>query len=171
MNTGRLVAVIILIIISAGIRIAVRSSLRPSTPSSNTHVFAVDKDDPAMNAAMARARNNVLHFQQHIAKPGADEQHFAVKMAVHDGDDVEYFWLANTTWDGNVFRGEIDDEAETVSNVQVGQKMICAPTDIADWMYVKAGRLVGGETIRVIRDKMTEDDRREFDAGVPFRFN
>lgn len=167
----RAIALVLLIVISVGIRIAIRSAARGAASSNSSSGPIIRDDDPSMRAAVTRAQNNVLHFEQHIARPGPGEKDFAVRMAVRENDEVEYFWLANTTWDGNVFRGEIDDEPDTVTTVHIWQKMLCAPTDISDWMYVKDGRLVGGETIRVVRDRMTEDQRRRFDSRVPFRFD
>ena len=41
---------------------------------------------------------------------------------------------------------------------------------ITDWMYVEDGRLVGGYTMRAIRDRLSSDARAKFDAGSPFAF-
>jgi uncharacterized protein YegJ (DUF2314 family) len=40
---------------------------------------------------------------------------------------------------------------------------------ISDWMYVHEGRLVGGYTIRVMRDRLSPAERLRFDQGLPFK--
>jgi len=40
---------------------------------------------------------------------------------------------------------------------------------ISDWLYLEDDLLVGGFTLRVIRDRMSPVERMQFDASVPFR--
>jgi hypothetical protein len=42
------------------------------------------------------------------------------------------------------------------------------PEEISDWMYVDNGRLVGGTTVRVLRNSASEEEGAEFDQSVPF---
>ena len=41
--------------------------------------------------------------------------------------------------------------------------------DITDWMYVDKGILQGGYTIKLIRNRMSKEERAKFDAGFPFK--
>ena len=50
----------------------------------------------------------------------------------------------------------------------MGQKVTVEPSKISDWMFVQNGRLVGGYTLRVLRDAMSPSERKEFDKNVPF---
>jgi uncharacterized protein YegJ (DUF2314 family) len=43
-----------------------------------------------------------------------------------------------------------------------------AKNEISDWMYVENKKLIGGYTIRVLRDNMPPEERREFERSVPF---
>jgi uncharacterized protein YegJ (DUF2314 family) len=38
-------------------------------------------------------------------------------------------------------------------------------------MYIDKGRLKGGFTIRVMRDKMSAKERADFDKNVPFKLD
>ena len=57
---------------------------------------------------------------------------------------------------------------EKIRSVRMGQRVTVAPAKISDWMYVENRRLVGGHTLRVLRDALTPAERADFDASVPF---
>ena len=40
---------------------------------------------------------------------------------------------------------------------------------VSDWMYVREGKLVGGYTMHVLYDKMTETEKKEFASEMPFK--
>lgn len=50
------------------------------------------------------------------------------------------------------------------------QRVEFEPLYISDWMYIEDGYLVGGYTTRVIRDRMTEEERKKHDAQAPYKF-
>jgi uncharacterized protein YegJ (DUF2314 family) len=50
----------------------------------------------------------------------------------------------------------------------MGQKVSVEPAKISDWMFVEDRKLVGGYTIRVLRDSVPASERAEFDKSVPF---
>jgi uncharacterized protein YegJ (DUF2314 family) len=56
-----------------------------------------------------------------------------------------------------------------VSNVKIGDQATVDPESISDWMFVDNGKLVGGYTVRVLRDAMSAAEREEFDKSVPFK--
>jgi uncharacterized protein YegJ (DUF2314 family) len=73
------------------------------------------------------------------------------------------------TFDGKNFVGEINNEPEKVTNVKLGDKATIPKAEISDWMYLENGRLVGGETMRVLRDSLSPAEREQFDQSVPFK--
>lgn len=38
--------------------------------------------------------------------------------------------------------------------------------ELSDWIIIDDGRLIGGYTIRVFRDKMSPEDRAKLDANM-----
>src|SRR5262249_45481080 len=131
----------------------------------------VDKDDPKMNAAIAKARSTVNTFIAALSAPKPNQADFSVKMAFTDGEHTEHMWLGSVRYDGKVFRGVVNNDPELVNNVKVGQKASIEPSKVSDWMFVENGKLVGGYTIRVLRDTMSTKERAEFDRSVPFSFD
>jgi uncharacterized protein YegJ (DUF2314 family) len=127
------------------------------------------EDDPAMNAAMEQARASVRRdFIPVLKKPAPGCVAFSVKVAIKDGDKVEVMWLSNPTLEGDKFTGRIGNEPGIVKNVKLGQTYSVPVDEIADWMYIENKRLVGGYTMRVMRDKMSPKERAEFDKAMPF---
>jgi len=53
---------------------------------------------------------------------------------------------------------------------RVKQRVEFEPSYISDWMYIDDGYLVGGYTTRVIRDRMTPEEREAHDAEAPYKF-
>jgi hypothetical protein len=74
---------------------------------------AVAQDDPLMARAMSKARETLVTFLDAAAhpKPGADD--FGVKVAIREGDQVEYFWVAPFRRNGESCSGELGNEPRT----------------------------------------------------------
>jgi uncharacterized protein YegJ (DUF2314 family) len=131
-------------------------------------VTYVADDDPAMNTAMEKARSTVATFITALKSPKAGQSSFSVKMAFTDGGNTEHMWLTPVTFDGTNFQGAVNNEPEKVKTVKLGQRATVARDKISDWMYVENGKLVGGETLRVLRAGLTPAERADFDKSVPF---
>ncbi|MGL4422158.1 MAG: YegJ family protein [Gemmataceae bacterium] len=132
------------------------------------NVTNVADDDPRMNAAIDKARASVKTFIAALKSPKPDQSAFSIKMAFTDGRNTEHMWLTTIRFDGSKFSGTVNNDPEKVRSVQLGQKVTVAPEKISDWMYIKERKLVGGETLRVLRNAMSPAERAEFDSSVPF---
>jgi len=135
----------------------------------NDSVVNVSEQDPHMNTAMATARSTVDKFIKALQAPKSGQSSFALKMPISNGTDTERFWLADVTYDGKAFHGTINNEPDTVKTVKIGQAMTVDAKQISDWMYVEDGVLVGGYTMRVLRDAMSPTERADFDKSMPFK--
>ena len=140
---------------------------KPAAPSADP-IRLVSKDDAQMNAAMATARTTVGTFITALKSPRSTQTAFSVKARFTDGNGVEYMWLVPVTFDGKTFHGEINNTPEKVMTVKLGQSVTVETSEIADWMYIDNGTLVGGYTTRALRDTMSPMERAEFDKTVPF---
>lgn len=131
-------------------------------------VTYVADDDPRMNAAMDKARSTVRTFTAALQSPKAGQSAFSIKMEFTDGGNTEHMWLTPVTYDGTKFTGTVNNEPEKVKSVKMGQEVTVASDKISDWMYIENRKLVGGETLRVLRDALTPAERADFDKSVPF---
>ena len=141
----------------------------PATRGANT--VAVADDDAAMNAAVAKARETLPQFLAALTSPTPAQRDFAVKAGFTDGDTTEYMTVAAVRPDGPGFRGTLNNDPTAVRNVKRGDEVSVGPERVVDWSYVENDRLVGGHTLRVLRDRMTPEQRKEFDAASPFRID
>jgi uncharacterized protein YegJ (DUF2314 family) len=132
------------------------------------NVVDVAHDDPRMNAAMEKARSTVGTFIASLKSPKPGQSAFSVKLAFTDDGTVEHMWLVPVSYDGHVFHGTVNNEPEKLKTVKMGDEVTVAPSKISDWMYVENRKLVGGYTLRVLRDALTPAERADFDKSVPF---
>lgn len=145
------------------------SSSSTRTSDSGDSVTSVRSNDPEMLAAIAKARQTVDTFTARLASPRRGDE-LSIKVAVHDGDQVEHFWMNDVTFDGAEFHGRLSNDPMLVSNVKFGQQWHCPKGEISDWMIVSQRQLTGGYTIRVLRDRMSQAERAKFDAQSGLRF-
>ena len=137
---------------------------RPDNPP----VTFVEESDPQMTAAIGQARATVDQFIAALHDPTNSQTDFSIKLAVADGEQVEHMWLTDVRYADGKFTGQIANEPLELTTVSLGDDAEIARDQISDWMYVDDGRLVGGYTIRRLRDSMPPDKRRELDESVPF---
>jgi uncharacterized protein YegJ (DUF2314 family) len=52
--------------------------------------------------------------------------------------------------------------------VEAGEEVRVDPEKISDWMYVDNGVLRGGFTLRVLRSRMSPQEREQFDSEIGF---
>jgi uncharacterized protein YegJ (DUF2314 family) len=62
--------------------------------------------------------------------------------------------------------GKIDNLPAEVTSVKLGQTIEIDPSKISDWFYVDNGKLIGGYTIRVIRNRMSPKEKKQFDKQL-----
>ena len=124
-----------------------------------------------MNAAIAKAQATLSNFIAALSSPQTNQQYFLVKGRFTAGDVVEHIWVADVTFDGKVFRGVIANDPESIPNLAFKQPVDVSLAQVSDWMYVQDGKLVGGYTSRVLRNRMSEGERKELDAKIPYRYD
>ena len=155
--------------ILAVLALAVSASSCGSNPRDPTdRVTTVSDDDPKMNAAIAKARSTVNQMIDALKSPNG-KSGFSVKMVFTDSTGGEHMWVQPVRFAGGKFTGELANEPGRVKSVKIGQKVSAPPDEISDWMFVENGKLVGGYTLRVLRDTLGAAEKAEFDKSVPFR--
>ncbi len=150
----------------AGIVILLRFGY--SRTKSPDRVIHVSENDPKMNAAIDKARASVDTFIAALQSPKPGQTGFNVKKKFEDGSKVEHIWLIQVTYDGTQFQGIVNNDPEMVKNVKFGQKVTVTPAEISDWMYLDNGKMVGGETVRVLLEGLSPAERDKFKKSVDF---
>lgn len=127
----------------------------------------VPNEDERMNWAIEKANLTLWYFEESLAKPQSHHAYFSIKVHIIDGENSEHIWLTEPHFDdeGNLF-GTVGNEPVNVRTVKLNQKIGINRELISDWMSIENGRLIGGYTIRAIRDGIPEKDRAEFDRSI-----
>lgn len=130
-------------------------------------VVHIADDDERMNWAIEKANATLHYFQTCLQKPDPDQHYFSVKVLIDDGVNREHLWLVSPSFDdeGNLY-GIVGNKPVYVNSVSIHQKIGIDPRFISDWMIIEDGRLIGGYTIRAIRDGRPAHERPAFDRQV-----
>jgi uncharacterized protein YegJ (DUF2314 family) len=125
---------------------------------------SVSRYDSAMNAAIEKARDTLPVFWNKRAKPEPDEENFSVKLGISDGNNTEHFWCGEIQGDASEATCVINNEPVTVFTVKIGQRVNIDPAIVSDWMYMKNGKIKGGQTIRALIPSLPEEEAQSYRA-------
>lgn len=129
-------------------------------------VIAVEGDDPAMNAAIDKARSTLDEFWRKLSNPKPNEKNFSVKLKLTDGSNVEHFWCGSIEGDAQSATCIINNDPQTVKTVQAGQRIPIESDVVSDWMYMRDDKIVGGQTVRILLNYMSSDEAENLRAQL-----
>lgn len=137
------------------------------TSNQGANIIDIKSDNERMNWAIEKARLTINYFKQCLTNPTASQTYFSVKVKFEDNEMVEHIWLSDPQFDqdGNLF-GTIGNEPRDVRTVKFGQKVGVENSKISDWMIFDKGVLIGGYTIRAIRDGLPDNQKSNFDKSL-----
>ncbi len=131
---------------------------------------AVPSDDEPIRAAARQARESPDSFIERLSAPGPGQSDFSVKVPIRDGEGTHYLWLQEISFDGAHFRGALGPDAAGIKGHAPGERVEVDRSKVEDWMYVEAGKLVGGFSLRAIRDQLAGEARKQFERSMWFAF-
>jgi len=141
----------------------------------NPDYYRLDEDgSTTMEAAIERAIAEIDTFIEVLQHPRISQQGFSVKKpfpyTMESGDTgYEHIWLNDIVYRDGTFIGSVGNDPVDVQGLRLNDEASVEKTEISDWMYVDDGVLVGGYTLRVLRDRMSAMERMELDEMLPFR--
>ncbi len=114
-----------------------------------------------------KARLTLHYFESCLANPKNGQDYFSIKARVEDHGKTEHIWLLEPNFDsdGNIY-GIVGNEPIDVKNVAINQNIGITLDYVSDWMIIENGRLIGGYTIRAIRDGLTGGALENFDKSL-----
>ena len=129
-------------------------------------MYEVSTDDPEMHIAVKKAHATLPHFLAVVQNHDSTAYNFAVKLPFDVGERKEYIWLGEPTFENDKWYGTVANTPEYTSIVKIGQKIEWDTSRIADWNYTSNDTLIGGYSIRLLRDRMSKEERVEFDKST-----
>lgn len=135
-----------------------------------TPLGRVERDDlafmadehPDMREAMRRARATLKDFLALAREPRADTDLFAVKVAVREDRQTEYFWVGDFTRRAGTFSGRVDNAPRLVKRIRQDDVITFAESEIVDWTYRENGKLKGNYTGCALLKQEKKSDAEAF---------
>jgi len=125
-------------------------------------IMAVPKGDPDMEAAFRKARETLTDFLALARAPRPSIDNMAVKVAIRDRSETEYFWVSPFKEKDGAFVGRINNTPRSVRNVKLGQTITFQASDIVDWLYRENGKMFGNYTACALLKQVPPSERKAF---------
>ena len=147
--------------------VLISANVQPA-PAQRSPIIGVPSADAEMNAAIAKARATLPTFWSSFAKPGNGEERFSLKVRFRadrpGGAQDEHIWVdAIEPLASGRLAGRLANDPRDIKG-KFGDRVEFTSEQISDWMFMRNGKIVGGETIRVLLPRMPKaqaDDLRE----------
>jgi uncharacterized protein YegJ (DUF2314 family) len=81
-----------------------------------------------------------------------------------DGSQTEYFWLGDLERHSGKVSGTVNNTPELVKNVKEGDRISVMEGEIADWMFMRDGKMHGNFTLRPLFKTMSPDEAAKLRA-------
>lgn len=129
-------------------------------------IYDVDSGDEEMNEAIRKSRLSFDEFLAAFKSKKGSQRNFSVKMPFSTEYGAEHIWLTNMEIKDGKLLGIVDNLPQSVNTVRLGDVVELDRDKISDWFYIDDEKLVGGLTIRVLRDRMKPSERKRFDRTL-----
>ena len=133
------------------------------------NIYGTPSDDQEMNKAIVKAKGTLDQFDKAFQNNIFDTSTFALKVQFPTETGAEHIWATSIKIENGNYYGIVDNLPNTATQVKLGERIKLNKEDITDWMYADNGLLRGGYTIRLIRRRMSAEEKKQFDASFPFK--
>ena len=134
-------------------------------PEKSDRIIRSDSGDPILDEIALEARETISDFIRHLRNPHKGEERFRIKYPFRadsgSGIDKEYLWLSDITFMNGSYFANVANRPYYTSGIELGSEVTFFMDDIADWMYIRNGKIVGGRSIKYLIDKIPPLDRDE----------
>lgn len=124
-------------------------------------IYSLNDDDKEMNLAIELANATLDDFDKALKSP--ESENFALKIRYDLNNKSEHIWAVDIEKIGNDYFGIIDNVPNSETSINLNDKVKIEKEKISDWMFSREGKLFGGYTIIVLRNRMSESEKENFD--------
>ena len=124
----------------------------------------VYQDDMEIARIAEDARNTLPIFFRYLTRTGMGKNCYVKYpfMADDDSDvDREQIWLTGIQFRNGKYFGVLTGAPQHLSGMKRGDRVIFDMDTITDWMYVRSGKIIGGESIKYLLEKIPENQRND----------
>jgi uncharacterized protein YegJ (DUF2314 family) len=133
-------------------------------PTLQDHVVKVRVGDPEMKAAVEKARGTLPAFWAKVNAPAANETKFALKIAMTENGQTEVFWCGRVSGSVKSATCRVDNKLEVLTKIRDGDTIPVDAAQIRDWMYMRDGKIVGAESLKVLMPSMSKEEQEQLRA-------
>lgn len=127
-------------------------------------IVRIEGEDSEMNTAIEKANQTFSQFDSALSSKDTSLISWAIKVRFDTPDgNGEHIWLTDITKRGDQFYGVIANMPNLTTEVKLGDTVKIPTAKISDWRYIQNGKLKGGYTIRVLRNRLSKDQRKALD--------
>jgi uncharacterized protein YegJ (DUF2314 family) len=113
-------------------------------------------DQKEMDKAIAKSKKEIDSFIKELAKPKGENH--AIKVPITDKNGTEFFWLTEVKFKDGTFEGTINNDPGIVKNVKIGERRKVKKADVADWLFMRDGKMHGNYTVRPLMKTMPKEE-------------
>ncbi|MGQ0682762.1 YegJ family protein [Bradyrhizobium sp.] len=123
-------------------------------------IIDVANGDPEMATAIGKARATLPAFWASYESPKSSESGHSLKVRFPTGGSKgEHIWMAEVKkLTGGRYSGRFANQPRDLPGKRAGDLVQFTEADITDWMFMRGGKIVGGETIRPMLKRMPRAD-------------
>ena len=121
-------------------------------------------------APTLKARDNIGEFKRRLAEPPATQTDILLKAAFNDGENTEHMWIIDVKTTANGFRGELVSTPVDLEQPKHGDIVEVTLDQVSDWYALDDGWIVGGYTLRVMRERKPPAERAGYDEMIGGKF-
>lgn len=127
-------------------------------------IMHMSHEEPAMRRAFQKASETLDDFLQLASNPKAGTSGYALKVAISDGRNTEYFWVNAFANEGDSFTGTLNNEPRLVKKYKFGERIAFVRPQIVDWTYsdVEKGQMLGNFTACALLTKQAPEQVAAF---------
>jgi uncharacterized protein YegJ (DUF2314 family) len=106
------------------------------------------------------ARDTLSGFFRHLNRKDSGDDYFCVKYPFAADDDSginsEQLWLTGIQFKNGIYYGILANNPRHLNGMKKGDTVIFEMDSITDWMYVRSGRIIGGESIKYLLEQIPQ---------------
>ena len=127
--------------------------------------------DAELNAAIQSARDTLESFVAESMNNDSSGSAFTVKVHAATGKGEEDLWLTGIAKDGEHYTAVVESDPKVLTGeFPMGTEVRFGPGEVVEWHYFKDDKVIGAQVTRILRQRMTPEQRAEHDVIYPFPF-
>lgn len=127
--------------------------------------------DAELNAAMQAARDSLPAFVAESMNNDSSGTAFTVKVHAVAPAGEEDLWMTGIASDGDHYTAVVESDPKLLAaEFPMGTEVRFGVGEVVEWHYFKDDKVVGAQVTRILRKRMTPEQRAEHDVIYPFPF-